>query len=141
MTCASFDVLATRVHGDWRALLATRINVLVTAPNHLATHRPDELRALLAPELRQPVSWLSACAPSASDDARTVVISDVHLLDSQAQRALMSWIGDPAHADAQVVSVTPTSLFARVMDGRFDANLFYRLNTIHLNLTDEDAAV
>lgn len=140
MTCA-FDVVATRAHGDWRALLATRINVLVTAPNHVAPHGIDELRTLLNRELRQPVSWLSASAPLRSDRARTVVITDVHLLDAEAQWALMAWIGDPAHADAQVVSVTPTSLFTRVLDGRFDANLFYRLNTIHLNLNDADATV
>ncbi len=40
----------------------------------------------------------------------------------------------PAPSPARVVSSTSEDLFRRVVEGSFDASLFYSLNTIHVDL-------
>lgn len=69
----------------------------------------------------------------------TVFLRDVGRLP----RPLQSWLcerlavlrtrpGEPKRTRRRVISWSPTPLATRLEDGSFDANLYYRLNVIHL---------
>jgi DNA-binding NtrC family response regulator len=45
-------------------------------------------------------------------------------------------MNEPRNAQTQIISLTSVDLLALVEAGRFDADLFYRLNTIHLKVQD-----
>jgi DNA-binding NtrC family response regulator len=64
----------------------------------------------------------------------TVVLRDVHRLTPDGQRELLGWLNDARGRNAQLVSVTPIALLPSVEANRFDAQLYYRLNTIHIVL-------
>jgi hypothetical protein len=128
---SEIDRLASRSHKDWRALLRTRANVLVTGPHDVI----DEFAETCAEELRQPVIIVSAAEPLALRWSSTLVITNLHLLDRPSQRMLNAWIRDPENSDTQIISLTSERLLPLVDEGSFDRDLFYRLNTIHLELT------
>jgi len=128
---SAFDALATRCHGDWRRLLRTRANVLVTLPRELF----DAFGSATRDTFQQPVACVRGTGPSSLPPCKTLILVDLHRLAADDQRRLVAWLSDPANADSQVVSLTSESLIQRVDEGRFDAALFYRLNTIHLDLT------
>jgi hypothetical protein len=115
---------------DWRALVMTRANVLVIGPD-------DALGAFLTaarPALREPSSSLVSGAPVSPERVRTLILTDVHTMDADGQRALLAWLNDPPNADTQVVSLASVPLFSLVQAGTFDRELYYRLNTICLEI-------
>jgi Sigma-54 interaction domain len=124
-----------RLHGDWQPLIRTRANVLVTGPRVML----EAFGAVCRDDFRQPVACASAAGPLKLDAAPTLVLTDMHLLDAVSQAELAGWMQRPANADTQIVSFSPVPLFPLVQSGAFDSTLFYRLNTIHLRLSDVDA--
>lgn len=131
---STFDEIATRCHGDWRALMRTGANVLVTLPRDL--FEPFALSCRGA--FREPVSCIRAGNPFRLDAVKTLLIVDIHLLAGDDQQTLAAWMSDAANADTQVIALTTESLFRRALGGQFDRDLYYRLNTIHLDLIDLD---
>ena len=127
---SDFDDVATRAYGDWHALVRSRAHVLVTASMDLLAG----FGSACARDLEQPIAWLSGGEPLHLISSRTAVLTNVHLLSAADQRTLASWMRG-TH-ETQVVALTPVSLFARVRTGGFDRDLFYRLNAVHLDLTD-----
>jgi hypothetical protein len=70
---------------------------------------------------------------------RAVVIHGVEALDKAQQAAVMALVADlskTALGDCRLITTTSVSLFDRVVQGRFDPELFYRLNEIHIKLDD-----
>jgi hypothetical protein len=70
---------------------------------------------------------------------RAVVIHCVEALDETQQAAVMALVADLSSAPAgacRLITTTSVSLFDRVVEGRFDPELFYRLNEIHIKLDD-----
>ena len=128
---SEIDRLVSLSHNDWRALLRTRANVLVTGPHDVI----DRFVETCAEELRQPLVIASAAEPLSLRWSSTLVITDLHLLARSSQRMLDAWIRDPENSDAQIISLTPVPLLPLIDDGSFDRDLFYLLNTIHLELT------
>jgi len=126
------DSVASSLNGDWRALLRARVNVLVTGP----LTSLEEFMKLCREELRQPLVFASPGLPLPSHASDTLVVTDVHLLDDAAQHTLAAWVCDPQHANTQVMSLTSTPLFSLVDQGLFDRDLYYHLNTVHLQLTE-----
>ena len=116
---------------DWRALLRTRAHVLVTGPRGALTAFARSARS----ELREPVVTIPKGAPLFFDGARTVILSDVNALDTMNQHRLLAWMNESRNADTQIVSLTSAQVFAFVAKG-FDANLYYRLNTIYLEVQE-----
>ncbi len=120
---------------DWRAHLRTRANVLVTGPQ-------DALSAFLQSarsEMLEPIASVAASMPLYLD-ARTIVLTDVDSLEVSEQRRLTQWMDQPQNSRVQIVSATSASLFSLVEAGRFDGDLFYRLNIIHLKIQDGQSA-
>jgi hypothetical protein len=116
---------------DWRATLRMRANVLVTGPD-------DALEAFLhmaRSEMREPIRSSSGPAlPPFLDGVRTLILTEIDALTDADQRRLGSWFDERRHADVQVVSLTSAPLFSLVQANAFDADLYYRLNTVLLEV-------
>jgi transcriptional regulator of acetoin/glycerol metabolism len=116
---------------DWRALLRTRAHMLVTGSRTALAAFARAARS----ELREPVASVAATTPLFLEGARTLILNDVNLLDHAGQHRLLAWLNESRNADTQVLSLTSARVFEFVTKG-FDANLYYRLNTIYIELQD-----
>jgi hypothetical protein len=68
---------------------------------------------------------------------RTIVVQGVEALDHVQQSALMALVADASGPDSRacrIIATTSVPLFDRVTQGSFDAELFYRLNRIHIKV-------
>ena len=127
--------VTTPVATSWRTMVRTGANMLVIGSSDLLAM----FGSVCGGEFREPV----ACTSSATFDLRatvTLIVTDVHLLDTHRQRALAEWLANAANSRAQVLSLAPMPVFPLVQEGRFDASLYYRLNTICLRLDCVDPA-
>jgi len=115
---------------DWRATLRIGANVLVTGPN-------DALAAFLQmarSEMCEPIRTASASLPSSFDGVRTLILTDVDALNGEDQLRLRGWLDERRNEEVQVVSATSASLYSLVAENAFDTQLYYRLNTIYLEI-------
>ena len=114
----------------------TRTNVLVVGPDRLlgnvlsmvapdASH--DEAIECQGGQLQLP--------PTASRPP-TVIVHDVDVLTPADQRTLLDWL-DPANGRTQVVSTSSVPLLPLVESRTFNDTLYYRLNTIYIDLSDQ----
>jgi hypothetical protein len=62
----------------------------------------------------------------------TVLLQNVNQMSIPQQIVLNDWIDD-ARGDAQIVSISPTSVWRLVQNGEFLEGLFYRLSVIRLD--------
>ena len=73
---------------------------------------------------------------SDSLDGGSVVITGVDTMSSRAQIGFLAVLNRlpvyPENAGVRLISGTTAELFELVVEGRFSAALFYRLNVIHL---------
>ncbi len=115
---------------DWRALLRTRTNALVSGSADALDAFVDAARA----ELREPILEVACEQGMTLTPARTVVLRNVNLLDPAAQAGLAAWLDDPRNKRTQIVSVTPAPLLSRVSLGEFNYALYYRLNTLYFTV-------
>jgi hypothetical protein len=70
---------------------------------------------------------------------RAVVIHAVDALNTALQAEVMALVGAlsiPNVCACRLITTTAVSLFERVVQGRFDQELFYRLNEIHIKVGD-----
>jgi hypothetical protein len=109
--------------------------ILRTSPvNGLLIGSPDLTAAAVAEMekgLRQPLMWWSPDQGIDIPDLTTgtLVIRDVDDLDARQQEQLSRWIA--LHAPGvQVLALAREPLFESVADGRFSAALYYRMNTV-----------
>ncbi|MGH9142695.1 MAG: sigma 54-interacting transcriptional regulator, partial [Thermoanaerobaculia bacterium] len=105
-------------------------NVLVTGPNDALAPFLEMARG----EMREPIRSTGHALPPLLDGFHTLVITEIELLDAADQQRLRRWFEERRNPDVQVVSLTSAPLFAIVMAHAFDADLYYRLNTIYLEL-------
>ena len=68
-----------------------------------------------------------------AEDTGTLFLHEVGSLPHDDQVRLLSWL-DRAAARTRVVSTSAASLFARVEAGLFIEKLYYRLNTVSINV-------
>ena len=115
---------------DWRTILNTRANVLVTGPKDALAVFLQTARS----EMRDPIRTSGPGLPPFLDGARTLIISEVDALTVADQQRLRRWFDERKNADVQVISATSEPLFALVNANAFDAQLYYRLNTIVLEI-------
>jgi hypothetical protein len=116
---------------DWRTHIRTRANLLVTGPAPALSAFIETARS----EMREPIASVAGSTPLFVD-GRTLILAGIDALDAPGQRRLLQWINEPRNLHTQIVSLTSVSLFGLVEASRFDADLFYRLNTIHLKIQD-----
>ena len=70
-----------------------------------------------------------------SEDTGTLILHEVSSLPHDDQVRLLAWLDESA-GRTRVVSTTSASLFARVEAGSFLEKLYYRLNTVTVNVAD-----
>jgi hypothetical protein len=102
-----------------------RVNLLLlgTAP------RLDALLTKITNLADTPIPLCALPGPLALPDARAVVVRDVAALTSDQQRTLLDWM-DARRSRVQIISATTEGLFAKVTAGSFNEQLYYRLNTV-----------
>ena len=118
------------VDTDWSALIRTRANILVSGDRA----RLDSFWTTCMREFVEPIERRRADARLDLPRCRTLVLLGIDGLPAASQHRLKAWLDDDANRGTQVVSLTSAPLFAAVLERRFDADLFYRLNTIHVRL-------
>ncbi len=107
------------------AVLASHPNMLI-----VASEQSQEVAVrVLTPYLRQPVTVMASPSEASLPSSGAVIIRTVGDLTPQDQEALFSWL-DGQGKDTQVVSLTRFQLFPLVADGRFLADLYYRINIV-----------
>jgi transcriptional regulator of acetoin/glycerol metabolism len=68
-----------------------------------------------------------------TEDRVDLVIRDIHQLSTLEQAALMTLLDTESQSGRRrIIAASPASLFARVVEGTFMPELFYRLNVIHI---------
>jgi hypothetical protein len=115
----------------------TRVNLLVTGPDDLTNVFVKSLRW----DLRNPVVILRGGESFAlpSSPVGTLFLADVGALTYEEQLRLHEWLeGRPG--DTQVISMSATPLMPMVAAGSFLEGLYYRLNTIYIDITACDLA-
>jgi hypothetical protein len=125
--------LARAAHVDLLLMGMPRINLLLIAPDEVVR---QVLSALLL-DLWEPVSrWhrgasLTLPEPSA---AGTLILDGVEALTISDQQLLLRWL-EVSRGRTQVVSTTSAPLLPCVDTGQFNATLFYRLNTVCVDVS------
>lgn len=114
---------------DWRALLRTRSNVLIVGPDSAI----EAFFLAAADDLLKPVRRLSA-AHLPPKGAGTVVLTDLTTLDDNQQQKLLGWLDQSAMGGTQVISIAPRPLITPSTPPAVRLDLYYRLNTIYLEL-------
>ncbi len=125
---------ALELEREWRTLVATGAHVLLSGPRALMEYAIEACRR----DLRRPVACVDAASLTRIPRCRTLILKDVDRLTPKAQRQLAARIHADPRQMPQIVSTTTGWLYALAIEGRFDRELFYRLNTIHLNFFDEE---
>ena len=117
---------------DLDVCLPTRANLLVTGPDNVT----DAFVKALRSNLREPVVILRGGEPFALPSAPvgTLFLADVDALTFEEQRRLYEWLEENS-SGTQVISLSAISLMPMVAAGRFLEGLYYRLNTIYIEIT------
>ena len=128
--------------------------VLITGPapfgrrlaTELVTGRADgdgDAVAVVEAGDRRCLQSALSCATGETGRLRALVVHDVDALDAAQQAAFKTALGQiPRHGEhaCRIIATTAVWLYDRVLQGSFNADLFYRLNTIHIRLDGDHAA-
>jgi len=114
-------------------------NVLVVGPEQSVSNALALIVADVEHALVLDRSSESFQLPSPSRRVPTVVIRNVDALTDGEQRELNEWLL-LTQGDSRVISTTSQPLFAMLATGEFCSTLYYRLNTICIDLTSRSAA-
>ena len=129
------DSVSLSAASDLNVARTTRANVLVVGPEPLVKN----VLKLVAPATRHEgivqsregrLRLPSPLRPS------TVVVQDVDALTTAEQRQLLEWLDAP-NTRTQVISTASTPLLPRIDARTFNETLYYRLNTIYIDLFEE----
>ena len=117
---------------EWRLLRATRPNILVVGAEDVVRSTVAQLAA----ELPGPVSYLGANAspPHSLDEAGMLVVPDVAVLSPERQREWLTWLSGEDVRRPQIVATSSVPVYPFVAEDRFSELLYYRLNTILLDM-------
>ena len=122
---------------EWRMLTASRPNILVIGT---ADAVESTVSALVA-RLSASVSYLRPNAPPPSiDEAEMLVVPDVAALSPDRQHEWVEWLNILDVRRPQIVATSGVPLYPLVQADRFSGILYYRLNTILLDMQTMDAA-
>ena len=116
-----------------------RVNVLLTGRDETVQL---VLRTLLG-HVRKPIATWSPGEPfvlPAIEHPGTLVLREVSALSIQQQVRLLEWSND-GRRNPQVISTTSAPLLPLVRAATFIDTLYYRLNTVFIDLTASDPAL
>jgi hypothetical protein len=120
---------------EWRMLRAVRPNILVIG----AADVVESTVSALVAELQRPVSYLRPNSPPpASDEVGVLVVPDVTALTRDRQREWLTWLDDVDVRRPQIVATSDVPVYPLVKRDLFSGTLYYRLNTILLDMQTPD---
>ena len=123
--------------GDWD-LACTQFNLCLLGADETTNALMDEL----SPYLRHPIITLSSNLlelPAAGEPVGTLMLSDVEGLALADQHHLMRWLTQ-TNVPPRVISTAQGSILPMISEGAFLAPLYYRLNTICLDVREAEPA-
>jgi len=129
------DAVSIAAASDLNIARSTRANLLVVGPEQLV----KTVLKLVAPAGKRDAvvqAGEGRLQLPASSRPSTLVIQDVDMLTTGEQRRLLEWL-DGANTRTQVISTASTPLLSRVEAHTFNETLYYRLNTIYIDLFEE----
>lgn len=118
---------------DWAAIMEAKPNVLVCGEPMFI----DSFLGLLAGHCAAPIRRIShsgALGFLSDIDDGTVVLNNADRYKESDQRAVLNWLADTG-AGIQLITTTGKPLFDLVAQGQFLDSLFYRINTVYLELS------
>jgi hypothetical protein len=121
------------VDDDVEIALANTANLLITGPELLV------MKVMLRVMAGAPAGIVIPCEVGRLPlsplplPPGSVVFRDIDALDVDGQALLLLWL-ESVGAGRLVVSTASTSLLPLVTSGAFDSRLFYRLNTVHIDV-------
>jgi hypothetical protein len=124
--------LAQAAHRELQQMGMPRVNLLLVGPDTVT----QNLLELLLPDLHDPITtWCPGerLVLPPINQAGTIIFYDVGALGRNDQRRLLEHIGR-APVRPQIVSTAATPLLPRVHAGTFNETLYYRLNTICMDM-------
>jgi hypothetical protein len=105
-------------------------SVLLIGPRDLA----EEFLAPWMPSLTSPVVYLDPANPAfPNNSGGTLIVRDVERLAPLHQDQFLEWL-NAQHEITRTIAISPRSLFPRVQVGAFSEQLYYRLNTVIVEL-------
>ena len=118
----------------WQIVLTSCLNVLVTGPTGATRALVEELRprcrgAVIEVPSDEPLALPALTAPA------TVILHDVDRLGRAAQIELLDWLD--GIDQTRVITTSNRPLLPLVAAGVFLDTLYYRLNTVYIDLTVE----
>ena len=119
---------------EWSRALSAHANVLLEGPRA----QTDAAVVQLLPHLRAPIVYRRPGEELTFPNECTVILRDVDRLCTTEQTRLHEWL-DQKPDSVQTIATTEHPLFSLVRDGRFESDLYYRLNVILLRLDIESA--
>lgn len=125
--------LARAAHVDLLLMGMPRVNLLLIAPDAVVRY---VLESLLL-NLQEPTTTWSPGQPLVlprRSGAGTLVLHDVGSLSPELQLDLLAWL-EEADGRTQIVSTSSAPLLPRVQCGAFIDTLYYRLNTVCVDVT------
>lgn len=117
---------------DWDLACTAPFNLCLLGAGDKTNALMDEL----GPHLRHPVITLSSSSlelPAAGESVGTLMLSDFGGLRLADQHHLMGWLTQ-ANVPPRVISTSQGSILPMISAGAFLAPLYYRLNTICLDV-------
>jgi hypothetical protein len=127
--------LARAAHVDLLLMGMPRVNLLLVAPDAVVRY---VLESLLL-NLHEPVARWAPGQPLELPThglTGTMVLHDVGRLQPPEQLDLLEWL-ERGDGRTQVVSTSPAPLLPRVQCGAFIDTLYYRLNTVCVDVTGQ----
>ncbi|HUK36135.1 MAG TPA: hypothetical protein VLV86_19595 [Vicinamibacterales bacterium] len=118
---------------NWRALLCTGANMLIVGPRCAL----DAFLAAAADDMVKPAWLVKPCEDIPTDRGGTLVLYDASMLDEQQQHSLGTALAATDVANLQVVSLSEAHLWHADGSPSLPLDLYYRLNTICLELDAE----
>jgi hypothetical protein len=123
--------------GEWRMISAARPNILVIG----AADAVESTVSALVARLPGSVSYLRPNAPPpAIDQAEMLVVPDVAALSPDRQHEWVTWLSNGDVRHPQIVATSGVPVYPLVEADQFSGILYYRLNTILLDMQATDGA-
>lgn len=121
---------------EWRMLREVRPNILVIGTADVVE---STVSALIA-GLPGPVSYVRPNEPPPeAHEAEMLIVRDVNALTRDRQREWLTWLSDVNVRRPQIVATSDVPVYPLVRREQFSGTLYYRLNTILLEMQTPDA--
>ena len=121
---------------EWRPLFTLRPNILIEGQE---SDVEKTLVALTGDFRSGTCEWNSLVRAPDTSPIATIIVREVTRLDTTELLKLMAWL-NATSPRVQVIATSTTPVFQAVQQGRFPADVYYRLNTVMLAGAQRGAA-